>query len=74
MTKLLETAIERIRQWPDERQTEIAEMLLALDADDFDDKVDAETLAAIDNGLAQADRGEFADPADIDAIFTRYRR
>jgi hypothetical protein len=74
MTKLLETAIERIRQWPDERQTEIAEMLLALDADDFADEGDAETLAAIDNGLAQADRGEFADPKDVDTIFTRYRR
>jgi predicted transcriptional regulator len=73
MTKLLETAIERIRQWPDERQIEIAEMLLALDADDYDGEVDAETLAAIDNGLAQADRGELADPKDIEAIFSRYR-
>jgi predicted transcriptional regulator len=73
MTKLLETAIDRIRQWPDERQTEIAEMLLALDGDDFDDEVDAETLAAIDNGLAQAERGEFVDPKDFDEIFSRYR-
>jgi hypothetical protein len=73
MTKLLETAIERVRQWPDERQTEIAEMLLALDGDDFDDDVDAETLAAIDEGLADIAQGRLADPAAVEALFARFR-
>ncbi len=73
MTKLLETAIERVRQWPDERQTEIAEMLLALDADDFADN-DPELNAALDAAIAAADRGEFADPKDVEAFFAAHRK
>jgi predicted transcriptional regulator len=73
MTKLLEDAIERVRQWPAERQIEIAEMLLAFDAAGPDDETDAETLAAIDVGIEQADRGQFAVTKDIEAIFRRFR-
>jgi hypothetical protein len=73
MTKLLETAIERVRQWPDERQTEIAEMLLALDADDGVDD-DPELDAALDAAVAQAERGEFADPKDVEAFFAQHRK
>ena len=31
MTKLLQDVIERVRQWPDERQDEAAEVLLELE-------------------------------------------
>jgi hypothetical protein len=73
MTKLLETAIERVRQWSDERQTEIAEILLALDADDGVDD-DPELDAALDAAVAQAERGEFADPKDVEAFFAHHRK
>jgi hypothetical protein len=32
MTKLLQDVIERVRQWPDERQDEAAEVLLEFEA------------------------------------------
>ncbi len=34
---------------------------------------DAETRAAIAEGLAQADRGEFASEAEVAAAFARFR-
>lgn len=74
MTKLLETAIERIRQWPDERQTEIAEMLLALDASDEGDDDDPELDAALNAAVVEADSGKFADPKDVEAFFAQHRK
>ena len=35
---------------------------------------DAETRAAIAEGLAQADRGEFVSDADVAVAFARFRR
>ena len=72
---LMDKALDRVRSWPDARQEEAAELLLALDAlgDDPVD-VDDETLAAIDEALAQSARGEFADPRDVDAIYARFRK
>ena len=72
---LMDKALDRVRSWPDARQEEAAELLLALDAlgDDPVD-VDDETLAAIDEALAQSARGEFADARDVEAIFARYRK
>ena len=74
MTKLLETAIERIRQWPDERQTEIAEMLLALDASDDGDDDDPELDAALNAAVVEADSGKFADPKHVEAFFAQHRK
>ncbi len=73
MTKLLDTAIERIRLWPAERQTEIAEMLLALDSDDQLDE-DSELEAALDAAVTEADHGAFADPKDVEAFFVQHRK
>jgi predicted transcriptional regulator len=75
MTDLMDKALERVRAWPTTRQNEAAELLLALDEmgpDPVD--VDAETLAAIDEGLADIDAGRLADPAAIEAIFVRFRK
>ena len=71
MSELMERALERVRQWPPERQEEAARLLMALDklgADPVD--VDAETLAAIDEALAEPG---YADPAEVRATFARLR-
>jgi hypothetical protein len=62
------------RLGPDERR-ELAERLLALDVPD-DDPIDLapETLAALDEALAEISRGTLADPAEVAAIFGRARR
>ena len=75
MTTLMDKALARVETWPTEQQNEAAEMLLALDEigqEDFD--VDAETLAAIDEGLADIAKGNLADPAEVEAIFARFRK
>lgn len=72
--EVLDKALERVRHWPEARQREAAELLLALDELGVDPViVDDEALAAIDEALAQLERGERADPSEIEAIFARYR-
>jgi predicted transcriptional regulator len=65
MTKLLERAIEKVRELPDEDQDALANALLSLTGEETAVvRLDAETRAAIEEGLAQAERGEFV-PDDI---------
>ncbi len=60
MTKLLDQAIAKVRELPEEEQDSLARVLLSMaemDASAF--PLDAATEAAIREGLAQAERGEF---------------
>ena len=73
MTKLLEHAIEKIRELADEEQDALATALISvvpagLPVIDLDD----ETRAAIDEGLAEAQRGEFVPEAEMQAFWTRH--
>jgi len=73
MTKLLDLAIEEVRKLPPADQDETAEMLLwSIEARAGSLKLDSETLAAIDEGLAQARRGEFASEDEIEALWKRH--
>jgi predicted transcriptional regulator len=74
MTELLELAIATLRDLPDAEQEEAARMLLwAIESRRGEPiELDDETLAAIHEGLDQADRGEFASPAEMDAVWKRY--
>jgi predicted transcriptional regulator len=54
--------LERVLTWPQERQQDAAELLLALEAREgelYD--LDDDEWAAIEEGLAQAKRGEFVE-------------
>ena len=60
MTKLLEKAIAKARALPEEDQDALAALLLSLTrADASAVPLDEATRAAIREGLAQAERGEF---------------
>lgn len=60
MSKLLEKAIERVKALPDRDQDAVAELLLSIaDSDASMMPIDDQTKAAILDGLAQAERGEF---------------
>jgi predicted transcriptional regulator len=75
MTDLMDKALARVQTWPGPRQDDVAELLLALDAmgpEPID--VDAATLAAIDEGLADIAQGKLADPAAVEAVFARFRK
>jgi predicted transcriptional regulator len=74
MTDLMEKALAAIGRWPTARQDEAAEMLLALDRLGENYVASEDELAAIDEALAQARRGEFATEAEVEAAFARFRK
>jgi predicted transcriptional regulator len=60
MSKLLEQAIDKVRELPDEDQEAVAAVMLTmagLEAPRV--RLDDETRAAIRQGVAEAERGEF---------------
>jgi predicted transcriptional regulator len=73
MTKLLDLAIAELRKLPAADQDETAEMLLwAIETRGGALSLDSETISAIEEGLAQARRGEFASDAEIEALWKRH--
>lgn len=73
MTTLLDRAIARARDLPDEEQDAVAAVLLSMietpgPAVDIDD----ETRHAIREGLEQAWRGEFVPDDEIQALWSRH--
>jgi hypothetical protein len=73
MTKDQITAIlNRVPSWPAERQQELAELALEIEAQAARDAYVAtpEELAAIDEGLA----GEAASDEEVAAAFAKFRR
>jgi hypothetical protein len=70
MTKLLEQAIEKIRKLPDADQDLAAEVLFDLAAKHAEpEELDDETRAAILEGWAQAERGEFVSDEEMAEFF-----
>jgi len=65
MTKLLERAIEKVRELPAHDQDALANALLTITGEETAVvRLDDEKRAAIEEGLAQAERGEFV-PDDV---------
>ena len=60
MTKLLERAFEKVRDLPADDQDALASAILFITGEDMAVvHLDAETRTAVEEGLAQAERGEF---------------
>jgi hypothetical protein len=65
MTKLLERAIDKIRELPTQDQDALANALLSIAGEDATIvAIDAETRPAVEQGLAEAEKGEFV-PDDV---------
>jgi predicted transcriptional regulator len=72
MTKLLDLVIAEVRKLSAVDQDETAEMLLwSIETRSGSFSLDSETIAAIDESLAQARRGEFASDAEMEALWKR---
>jgi hypothetical protein len=70
MTKLLEQALAAVSRLPPDNQDEIARLMLRFAAgDDESEEIDAADLSAVLEGLAQAERREFASDAEVEAAF-----
>jgi hypothetical protein len=73
MTKLLEKALEAVRQLPPDSQDEIARAMLTWAGDEGEpEEIDPAHLSAVLEGLAQAQRREFATDAEVEAAFRRF--
>lgn len=75
MTKLLERALEAARRLSNEEQDAIARAILGLVGNEPEpEEVQREHLDAVMEGLQQADSGQLADAADVEAAFKRFGR
>ena len=70
MIKVLEQAISKIRKLPEEKQRLAAELLEELAADETY-VLSPEARAAVRQGLAEAERGEFASDEETEALLRR---
>lgn len=73
MIKVLEQAIEKIRKLPDDQQAYAAELLeqVAADAERGVFEIPDDHMPAILEGLAQAERGEFATDEEVNAVLRK---
>ncbi len=72
MTKLLEQVIEKLRKLPEAEQDEAAELLLNLVARRYQPiELDADTRSAVEEGLAQVERGDVVSEEEMGAFFRR---
>ena len=75
MTKLMEKALEAVRDWPKERQDEAAALLLALDRlGTTPYHATEDELRTIDEALEQMGRGERATETQVQEAFARFRK
>ena len=75
MTKLLEKALEAVRQLPPDSQDEIARAMLTLAGGEGEpEEIDPTHLPDVLESLAQAKRREFATDAEVEAAFRRFDR
>lgn len=74
MTKLLEQALEAVRRMPPDTQDAIAKFMLDLADEDEPELIPAEHRAAVLEGLAEVERGEFATDEEVAAAFRRFER
>ena len=74
MTKdQINDVLERVRTWPQEQQAYAAEVLLAIEAQQGEAlQVSDEEWSAIQEGNAQAERGEFVSDEEIAAFWKRH--
>jgi hypothetical protein len=73
MTKLLEKALEAVRRLPPDSQDEIARAMLTLASDQGEpEPIDPAHLQDLLESLGQAQRGEFATDAEVEAAFRRF--
>jgi predicted transcriptional regulator len=72
MTKVLEDAIEKVRRLPEDRQVYVAEILEQIAAASSDPFVVPEShRAAVLEGLAEAERGEFVSDEEMAALWKK---
>lgn len=74
MTKLLERAVDAIRQMPPETQDAFARFMFDITDRHEQEAIPAEHRASIEEGLAEAESGQFASDEEVASAFRRFER
>jgi predicted transcriptional regulator len=75
MNELAKEILERIADWPEETQAELLQALFEIEVKHFGVyRLLEEKRVTVREGLAQAERGEFATDEQVAAVFNRYRK
>ena len=73
MIRVLETAIDKIKTLPEDRQRYVAEILEQIAVGDGVYALSDDERRLIREGLAELDRGERATETQVRAVFDKYR-
>ena len=74
MTPTTKKLLEQVESWPQEDQDELAEYARAIEARRTGTYwATPDELAAIDEAIAELDRGEVASEAEVRAAFAKFR-
>ena len=70
----IDSILDRVRTWPEERQEDAARILLAMESEDSGIyRLSEAERIEIRAALAEVQRGEVATDAEVTAVFNRYR-
>lgn len=73
MTQLLQQAVEKLSQLPQGRQDELARMLIDVAANDLHPyQLTDNERVAVEEGLAEAAKGQFASDEEVAAMWQRF--
>ena len=74
MNKIGETILDRIADWPEEAQEELMQAIVDIEAKHLGVyRLSDDERAAVREGLAQAERGEFVPDEVVAEYFNKYR-
>jgi predicted transcriptional regulator len=74
MNKMVESILERVADWPEEAQAELMQAVIDIEGRHLGVyHLSDDERAAVREGLAQAERGEFVPDDVVAAYFNKYR-
>lgn len=74
MNKIVENILDQVADWPDEARRELKQAVVDIEARHFGVyEMSDDERAAVQEGLAQADRGEFVPDEAIATYFNQHR-
>jgi predicted transcriptional regulator len=74
MNKIVGNILDRVADWPEEAQAELMQAIADIEAKHLGVyRLSDDERAAVREGLAQADRGEFVPDDVVAAYFNKYR-